>query len=223
MSDILARQSVPVDGSRQSPASPIRYTIALLTLVALLTLSACGSALSQSATTDAATAQATRLALGTLQLENTGPPVSADLAAQLLPLWQLLSELSTNAAAAPQETLAVVEQIQTMMTADQVSAISGMQFPESAAVNAAGSTTTAAATASSGLASAAMPVDAQIGGGPPPDAAGGFPLGGGMPAASSASVSGSAGATANGAASSNRGSIALYQQVINLLESKLQG
>ncbi len=223
MSDIFTRQSVPVTGSRQSLASPMRYTIAFLTLVAMLTLSACGSATSQSATTDAATAQATRLALGTLELENTGQAVSADLAGQLLPLWQLLAELNTNAAAAPQETLAVVEQIQTTMTADQVSAIAGMQLPENALANAAGSTTSAAATASSSLAPAAMPVDAQLGGGPPPDAAGGFPLGGDMPAARSASVSGSAGATASGAASSNRSSIALFQQVINLLESKLQG
>jgi hypothetical protein len=201
-------------------ASVKRYWLGLTALAVLLTLGACTSA-SSSAASDTMMTQASKLALGTLRLEGTEQPVSADLAAQLLPLWQLLAEMSTNAAAAPQETAAVVEQIQATMAPEQISAIDEMQLSEDDLANATWSASTTTMVPSNGGAQAAMPADGPMGaGGPPPDAAGGISLaGGGVPSAQSSSNS----ASTSAAGSGNAGSIDLIRQVISLLETKLQG
>ena len=63
------------------------------------------------------------LALGTLRLEGTSQAVDQETAAQLLPYWQLMQELSTNPATASQETAAVVENIRAVMASEQIQAI----------------------------------------------------------------------------------------------------
>lgn len=71
---------------------------------------------------------ATKLALGTLKLEGTEFAVASGQAAELLPLWQVLNNLSSSDSAAPEEVTAVTEQIQETMTADQLSAIDEMNL-----------------------------------------------------------------------------------------------
>lgn len=46
-------------------------------------------------------APALELAAKTLRLEEIDQPIDAEMAAQLLPLWQLMDELSTNGSTAP--------------------------------------------------------------------------------------------------------------------------
>jgi hypothetical protein len=65
----------------------------------------------------------TRLALGTLKLEGTGNAVSAEQAADLLPLWRALASGTLQGEA---ENAAVLGQIEGKMDAEQLAAIDGM-------------------------------------------------------------------------------------------------
>jgi len=69
---------------------------------------------------------ATKLAVGTLKLENTDLAVASDQAADLLPLWQVLNDLNSSDTAAPEEITALTEQIQGTMTSEQLKAIDDM-------------------------------------------------------------------------------------------------
>lgn len=66
------------------------------------------------------------LAIGTLKLEDSDLAVASDQAAELLPLWQVLNNLSASDTAAPEEITAITEQIQETMTEEQLSAIYNM-------------------------------------------------------------------------------------------------
>lgn len=71
-----------------------------------------------------------QLALGTIQLEETGLAVDEALAAELLPLWQALQSLGNSDATAEAELAAVVNQIQDTMDPAQVQAIAAMELTE---------------------------------------------------------------------------------------------
>ncbi len=64
-----------------------------------------------------------QLILGTLLLEDTDLAVTAEQAAQLLPMWQLIKELNTSGTAATQEKGGLIDQIEETMTAEQIQAI----------------------------------------------------------------------------------------------------
>ena len=64
-----------------------------------------------------------RLILGTFLLEETDLAVSEAQAAELLPLWKAVRSLSASDTAAQAELDAVINQIQSAMTADQIQAI----------------------------------------------------------------------------------------------------
>lgn len=68
------------------------------------------------------------LLVGTLKLEDTDQAVSADEAVKLLPLWQAYRSLSTSQTAADAEVEALLNQIQSTMTADQAQAIKAMNL-----------------------------------------------------------------------------------------------
>jgi len=70
----------------------------------------------------------TRLALGTLQLEKTGPAVTPEQAAELLPLWKAANSLSTADNVTADELNAIFGQIQEAMTAQQMEAIQAMDL-----------------------------------------------------------------------------------------------
>jgi hypothetical protein len=67
-----------------------------------------------------------QLALGTLQLEETGSAVTPEQAAALLPLWQALQ----GGVTAQAEVNAVLRQIEGTMTPQQLLAIAGMQLTQ---------------------------------------------------------------------------------------------
>jgi len=66
------------------------------------------------------------LALGTFQLDDTDTPIEAQEAGELLPLWKAYRSLSQSDTTAEEEIQAVVAQIQTTMTSEQIQAIKKM-------------------------------------------------------------------------------------------------
>jgi hypothetical protein len=107
-----------------------RFMFAGLAVFVLL-LSACGSATSSTArlrSRNVTLTPETKLALGTLKLEETPQAIDPALAAKLLPLWQLLAQLNTSDATAPQEIQAVVDAIRATMTPDELQSIDGMRL-----------------------------------------------------------------------------------------------
>jgi hypothetical protein len=107
-----------------------KRTIISLLLLSLL-LAACGTAptastVSSGSATAEALPAASQLILGTFKLEGTDHAVTAEQAAQLLPLWQVYRELSTSDTAAQAEVEALVEQVQETMTSSQMKAINTM-------------------------------------------------------------------------------------------------
>lgn len=72
----------------------------------------------------------TRLALGTLRLEDTQLAVQEQQAAELLPLWQVYLNLSSSSTAAQLEIDGLQAQIRSTMTAEQLATIDEMQVDE---------------------------------------------------------------------------------------------
>jgi hypothetical protein len=119
---------------------------ALLTLVALIALSACSSAPAApaAATTtqdtytsanldtsyEGALAVRNQLALGTLQLDGTANAITADQAKTLLTLWQALRGTTQSGASAQAEVSALLGQIESTLTADQIAAIKEMKLTQ---------------------------------------------------------------------------------------------
>ena len=111
----------------------------LLTITLTLLLAACGSS-AESATAEVPAAQldpnarqldlSTKLALGTLKLENTDLAVASDQAADLLPLWQVFSNMSGSDTASQVEIEALIQQIQDTMTPEQIAAIENMKLSQ---------------------------------------------------------------------------------------------
>lgn len=107
------------------------------TLILTLLLAACGGSAATDASANTDTQfdpnsqelpQSTKLAIGTLKLEGTDFAVAPDQAADLLPLWQVLNNLSSSDTAAPEEVSAITEQIQETMTTEQMQAIEDMEL-----------------------------------------------------------------------------------------------
>jgi uncharacterized membrane protein YgcG len=109
-------------------------TFSILTIFALV-LTACGSGASalgqNNGNASAQLPESAKLLIGTLKLDGTPQAVSAQQAAQLIPLWQLYASLETSSTAASQEIDATVQQIQATMTAAQLQAIDNMNITRS--------------------------------------------------------------------------------------------
>ena len=71
-----------------------------------------------------------QLILGTLMLEDTDQAVGAEQAAELLPLWQMQKTLAADDTASDGEKLALIEQIQEAMTAEQIRSIAEMRLTQ---------------------------------------------------------------------------------------------
>lgn len=114
----------------------MKRTVYISLLLVAILATACGSAPNnvnpssapQGDITAGELPEMTQLIIGTLKLEDTNQPVSADQAAELLPLWQTMQVLSESDTAAQQEIDALVEQIQETMTAEQKQAITDMNL-----------------------------------------------------------------------------------------------
>lgn len=106
----------------------------LLTLL-ILTLTACGASDSTEAASTSQTASSsqtltgpTLLVLGTLKLDGTEQAVTAEQAKELLPLWQVYSELISSDTAAQAEIDALEKQIRETMTDEQMETINAMNL-----------------------------------------------------------------------------------------------
>lgn len=110
-----------------------------ITLILVLALTACSGNSSQADSGNNSTGtdntQSTTslsgvnlLLVGTLKLEDTDHAISVDQAAQLLPLWQAYLSLSNSQTAAEQEVDALLKQIDSTMTSDQMQAIQAMNL-----------------------------------------------------------------------------------------------
>jgi hypothetical protein len=104
--------------------------ITLISMIVLsLVLTACGGTQSASQTgspTAETLPAASRLVLGTFKLEGTENTVTAEQAAELLPLWQIYASLTQSDTAAQAEIDALVEQIEETMRPGQAEAINEM-------------------------------------------------------------------------------------------------
>jgi hypothetical protein len=198
----------------------------------VLALTACGNTQSPSA---AATATATlspegQLLVGTLKLEDTTLAISSDQADQLLPLWETLQSLASSNTAASQEIDAVVSQIKSTMSPQQVSSITAMKLTQQdlvAAAENAGVSSAASSSASTTSMTNASSAQLQSGAGDP---GGGNPpadIGGSISAITGAQ---SAGQTQTGtiqavatqsAGTTNQISPALIKTVVELLKKKI--
>ncbi len=198
-----------------SKAARTKTPVYLLSAVAIIGLaawakSAWGVAASP-APTPSAMAPALQLAAGTLKLEGSEQAIDAASAAKLLPLWQLLGQLESSSATAPQEISTVIDQIRLNMSASQLKAIDSMSLTEAQL----GSTSANAAKASGTQTASSVPGGAgglgMFTGGGPMD---GGPMPGGPRSSSSSGSS---------ASSSSAASPSLIDQVIQLLEKRVQG
>jgi hypothetical protein len=71
-----------------------------------------------------------QLTLGTLELDGTANAVTSEQARTLLPLWQALRGTTRSGASAQAEVNALLAQIESAMTADQLAAIRAMQLTQ---------------------------------------------------------------------------------------------
>ena len=178
----------------------MKKSIFTLTILAMLSvLVACNKATAQTQNSpggsSAPLSGATQLLVGTFKLEGTNLAVNVEQAKQLLPLWQTLQQLSNSNTAADQETSAVLDQIKSEMTSQQMEKITAMKLTQQDSMslmsqagvspNGANATTTPMALngfpGSSSSQGGGGPAGGPPGGGAP---GGGMPSGGGMPAGS---------------------------------------
>ena len=71
-----------------------------------------------------------RLAVGTLKLEGTSQAVTADQAKQLIPLWQQVKSLAANGSASQTDIQTAYQQIEKVMTSDQIQTITNMNLSQ---------------------------------------------------------------------------------------------
>jgi hypothetical protein len=119
----------------------------------------------------------TQLLIGTLKLEGSDQPVTAEQAAELLPLWKAYRTLSDSDIASTAEMAALVRQINETMSKEQTQFIKELEVgPDDMAtlVRELGVETTGPGTKT-------RDESQRTGGGGFPGGGGGFPGGGGMP------------------------------------------
>lgn len=119
--------------------------IAVILIFAAVLLAACGSNATPAPATsgqenytsqaldtqfDGALPVRNQLALGTLELQGSPQAITAEQAETLLPLWQALLSTQKSGAAAQAEVNALLEQIESAMTPEQLSAISDLQLSQ---------------------------------------------------------------------------------------------
>jgi hypothetical protein len=113
----------------------IRKTLAIFLLVLLL--AACGGGDEKEADPGAVTLDddyadavpvVQQLSIGTMLLEGTDEAVTQEQAGELLTAWQMMGALQESGTAAEAEVDAVLDQIQTAMTEEQIAAIKEMKL-----------------------------------------------------------------------------------------------
>jgi hypothetical protein len=195
----------------------------------MLALTACGSTQSSNAAATASTTLSLegQLLVGTLKLENTTLAISSKQASTLLPLWETLESLASSNTAASQEVDAVVSQIESTMSSQQVSSITAMKLTQkdlAAAALDTGTTSTTTSSASTVKTSAAQiqtGAGAAAGGNPPSDMGGGMPGATDVQSASQTQTGTSQAVTSQSSGTSNQVSAAMINALVELLQKKM--
>ena len=194
----------------------------------ILALTACGSTQSSSAAATASTtlSQEGQLLVGTFKLEDTTLEVTSAQTATLLPLWETLESLASSNTAASQEVDAVVSQIESSMTAQQISSITAMKLTQSdlaaTAVNTGAASTTTSSTSTTKTSSAQQQAGAPSGGNPPSEVSGGVPGGTDVQAISQTQTgTSSSAAIMPSAVTTSQVSPAMIKAVVELLQTKI--
>lgn len=154
----------------------------------------------------------TKLILGTIKLEETDNPVTAEQAKNLLPMFYVLQELNDSGSAAQEEIDGLVSQIQQTLTESQLQTIDDMSLSmqDISALTQANS----GGSSSSGTSSTTSAVGGEMGG--PPDM-------GGVPGGGPSDAMSSAGTTAAVAPVMDSGTpSALFDAAIEILQKKVQ-
>lgn len=109
-----------------------KIIFALTVFPLLFALVACSKTSTSTGTTRSSAPLSTEMELlvGTFKLEGTDLAVSSDQAKQLLPLWQTLQSLATSNTAATEEINAVVDQVKSTMTSQQMAKITAMKLTQ---------------------------------------------------------------------------------------------
>ena len=161
----------------------------------------------------------TRLILGTLKLEETANAVTAEQAAELLPMWFVLQELNSSGSAAQEEIDGLVDQIQAALTQEQIQTISEMDLGAQDLMTVIQSSGGAAGS-SANSAQTGSPVNAAPGngaGGPPDD----MPPGGDPGMLVIGGTVNSSGTTTVSQPGTGKVPAALFEAVIKLLEARV--
>lgn len=202
-------------------------TLTMLSISIMITiflLAACSGGTEATVPADSGLSAATRLAVGTLKLEDTSNAVTASEAVELLTLWEAYQSLSNSDTTSQVELDALVKQIEGTMTSEQVKSIDDMGLTEqsvSDVVQSMGSSIGVSAPASTPDSSAqSQPAQAGGPGGMPAD-------GGGIPMSDITSGMGTqstptATQTVNNSASTQVDQM-LLKGLIQLLKSRSQG
>ena len=102
----------------------------LLVFIAAIMIVGCKSEAAATVSESSGLSSATRLALGTIMLEDTDQAVIASQASELVTLWQAYQSLSNSDTTSQVELDALVEQIQGVMTGEQIKAIEALNLTD---------------------------------------------------------------------------------------------
>jgi len=206
-----------------------KWMFVTIVISLVLALTACASTQNTTATATASNTLSLegQLLVGTFKLENTSLAISSAQANNLLPLWETLQSLASSNTAASQEVDAVVSQIESTMSSQQVSSITAMKLTQQDLTATAIDTGTASTTASSASTVKTSAVQLQAGAGAP---AGGNPpsdMGGGMGGATDVQAAGqtqsgtSQAVTTPSAGTTQQVSAAMIKALVALLQKKI--
>ena len=211
-----------------------RWMAFSIVIVLVLVLTACGNGTTATTSATATTVLPLegQLLVGTLKLESTSLAVSSSQAAQLLPLWETLQSLASSSTAATQEVDAVVSQIESTMSAEQISSITDMKLIQqdlAAAMTDTGTSSTASgstgATNASSVqiqAGASAPGAGNPGGGnPPADMGAGMQLSTGAQSTGQTQTGTTQTVTGQSAGTTNQVTPALINALVEILKKKI--
>ena len=211
-----------------------KWMIVFIVIGLVLALNACGSSQSSTAAATPSTTLSLegQLLVGTLKLESTSLAVSADQAGKLLPLWETLQSLASSGTAASQEVDAVVSQIESTMSTQQISSITAMDVTQQDLAVAIADTGTSKTNSSSANSTSTNSTQIQAGAGAPAagDPGGGNPtanMGGSLAASTDAESAGQSQAgspqtvTSQSTATSSQVPAVLIQALVELLQKKI--
>jgi hypothetical protein len=207
-----------------------KWMVVTIIVSLVLALTACGSAQNSKASATSSTTLSLegQLLVGTFKLENTSLAVSSEQAGTLIPLWEALQSLASSNTAASQEVDAVVSQIESSMSTQQVSSITAMKLTQQDLAATAIDTGSASTTASSAstVKSSAAQLQAGAGdpgaGNPPSDMGGGMGGASDVQTVSQTQTGASQAVSTQSAVATNQVPAVMIKALVALLQKKVE-